>query len=200
MADYSIISDISNYIVKMFRDKMCPEPIPSPGNIQVSSPMSQDVDYLVGIYLYDIKENTDVNRPDYIRNGRVQLVKPPRPYTLEYMVFINGSTQMGLKDPDIQKIVGRVAQIVNDNDTVLPKQLQPWLESNEPPIAFTHSKITLEEKVRVWSAISKPYQVSLFYRVAPVFLSSEIMIKTPVVTDATFNLQTSQEWRGSDGK
>lgn len=195
MADYSIIADISNYMCKMFREKMCPEPIPSAGNIQVSSPASQDVDYLLGVYLYDIKENMDVNRPDYVRAGRVQLAKPPKPYTLEYMVFCNGATQMGLEAPDIQKIVGRVAQIVNDNASVLPSTLQPWLDSPEPPIVFSQSKITLEEKVRVWSAINKPYQVSLFYKVAPVFLSSEVMIETPVVTDATFNLQTTMERR-----
>ncbi len=195
MADYSIIADISNYMCKMFREKMCPEPIPSAGNIQVSSPSSQDVDYLLGVYLYDIKEITEVSRPEMVRTGRVQLARPPRPYTLEYMVFVNGATQMGLEAPDIQKIVGRVAQIVNDNERVLPSDLQPWLTSPEPPILLTQSKITLEEKVRVWQAINKPYQVSLFYKVAPVFLSSEVVIETPVVTDATFNLETAQERR-----
>ncbi|MCR4721227.1 MAG: DUF4255 domain-containing protein [Lachnospiraceae bacterium] len=195
MADYSIIADVSNYLCKIFREKMCPEPIPSAGNIQVSSPSSQDVDYLLGVYLYDIKDCADVTRPDRVRRGRYQLVKPPKPYTLEYMVFVNGATQMGLEAPDIQKIVGRVAQIVNDNASVLPTELQPWLDTPEPPIVFSQSKISLEEKVRVWSAINKPYQVSLFYKVAPVFLSSEILINTPVVADATFNLQTQQERR-----
>lgn len=195
MADYSIIADVSNHIVKMLREKMCPEPIPSAGNIQVSSPTSQDVDYLLGVYLYDIKENTDVARPDFMKQGRVQLTKPPRPYTLEYMVFVNGGTQMGLEAPDIQKILGKVAQIVSDNSQVPPSQLQPWLEMPEPPIVFSQSKITLEEKVRVWSALQKPYQVSLFYKVAPVFVSSEILVDVPVVTDATFTLETTMERR-----
>jgi hypothetical protein len=56
MADYPIIADVSQFIVKTLRDKMCPEPIPSPNNIEISSPTSQDVDYLVGVYLYDIRE------------------------------------------------------------------------------------------------------------------------------------------------
>ena len=33
MADYTIIADVSSYIVKTLREKMCPEPIPSPNNI-----------------------------------------------------------------------------------------------------------------------------------------------------------------------
>ncbi len=193
MADYPIISDVSSYIVKTLRSKMCPEPIPSPNNIEISSPASQDVDYIVGVYLYDIREESNTAQPPMIQKGRVQLQQPPRPYGLYYMVFINGSGQMGLKDPDIQKIIGRVAQIVNDNNQVLPNQLQTWLDTQEPPIVLSQAKISLEEKVRVWQAINKPYQISLFYKAAPVYLSSEVVINTPRVVDAEFGLQIAGE-------
>lgn len=188
MADYPIIADVSNYIVRTLRQKMCPEPIPSPNNIEVSSPADQDVDYILGLYLYDIKEEGEIAFPTYMPSGRVRLEKTPRPYSLYYMVFINGSSQMGLKAPDIQKILGRVAQIVNDNNSVRPSELQTWLDTQEPPITLSQAKISLEEKVRVWQAINKPYQVSLFYKAAPVFLSSEVVIDTPRVVDATFGI------------
>lgn len=193
MADYPIISDVSNFIVRTLREKMCPEPIPSPNNIEVSSPADQDVDYIVGLYLYDIREETDIARPQYIPSGRVKLREPPRPYGLYYMLFINGSGQMGLKAPDIQKIIGKAAQIINDNASVYPNQLQTWLDTQEPPIVLSQARISLEEKVRVWQAINKPYQLSLFYRAAPVFLSSEIVVDTPRVVDATFGLSITGE-------
>ena len=198
MADYPIIADVSAYIVKTLREKMCPEPIPSPNNIESSSPADQDVDYIVGLYLYDIREEGNVTQPNFMQKGRVQLQKPPRPYGLYYMVFINGSSQMGLKAPDIQKIMGRVAQIVNDNSSVLPNQLQTWLDTQEPPIVLSQAKISLEEKVRVWQAINKPYQISLFYKAAPVFLSSEIIVDTPRVSEATFGLHITGEERGRE--
>ena len=194
MADYPIIADVSNYIVRTLRGKMCPEPIPSANNIQVSSPADQDVDYILGLYLYDIRETAGMASPPFMPAGQVRLQKAPKPYDLYYMVFINGSSQMGLKALDIQKILGRVAQIVNDNNSVLPNQLQSWLESNEPPIVLSQAKITLEEKVRVWQAINKPYQVSLFYKAGPVFLSSEVVVDTPRVVDATFGIHI----QGSD--
>ncbi len=197
MADYPIISDVSSFIVKTLREKMCPEPIPSPNNIEVSSPADQDVDYIVGLYLYDIREENDITRPNTMPRGRYQLQKPPRPYSLYYMLFINGSGQMGLKAPDIQKIIGRAAQIINDNASVYPNQLQTWLDTQEPPIVISQAKITLEEKVRVWQAINKPYQISLFYRAAPVFLSSEIVIDTPRVASAEFGLHITGEEGGS---
>ncbi len=193
MADYPIISDVSAYIVRVLREKMCPEPIPSPNNIEISSPLSQDVDYIVGLYLYDIVEDIQVTTPKLIERGRAELLKPPRPYALYYMVFINGSSQMGLKAPDIQKIIGRVAQIINDNNAVSPKSLQSWLTAEEPPITLSQAKISLEEKVRVWQAINKPYQISLFYRAAPVYLSSGDIIETPRVVEASFGLHVTGE-------
>jgi hypothetical protein len=196
MADYTIISDVSAYIVRTLREKMCPEPVPSPNNIEISSPASQDVDYIVGLYLYDIKEDTQIARPNRIERGKVQLIQPPTPYSLFYMVFINGSSQMGLKAPDIQKIIGRVAQIVNDNSSVRPNELQPWLDDNEPPIVLSQAKMELDEKVRVWQAINKPYEISLFYKAAPVFLSSEVVVEPPRVNDATFTIDSMVRGRG----
>ncbi len=195
MADYPIISDVSQFIIKTLREKMCPEPIPSANNIEISSPLSQDVDYIVGLYLYDIREDVEVTGPRYVQTGRMQISKPPRPYALYYMVFINGSGQMGLKDPDIQKIIGKIAQIVNDNSSVRPNELQSWLDADEPPIVLSQAKISLEEKVRVWQAINKPYQISLFYKAAPVYMSSGETIDTPLVTDASFGLDIKGEER-----
>lgn len=120
MADYPIISDVSAYIVKLLREKMCPEPIPSPNNIEVSSPAEQDVDYILGLYLYDIREEGEVSVPPMVAAGKTRLRRPPRPYSLSYMIFLNGSSQMGLKAHDIQKIIGRAAQVVNDGNIIRP--------------------------------------------------------------------------------
>ena len=195
MADYPIISDVSSYIVRKLREKMCPEPIPSPNNIEVSSPASQDVDYLVGVYLYNIEEDLQVTTPRMIERGRAELTRPPRPFALYYMVFINAGGQAGLKADDMQKIIGKIAQIVNDNNSVRPDELQSWLTTQEPPIVLSQTKISLEEKVRVWSAINKPYQISLFYKAAPVYLSSAEVIETPRVVDASFGLHVTGEDR-----
>ena len=97
MADYPIIADVSNYIVRMLREKMCPEPIPSPNNIEVSTPAESDVDYILGLYLYDVREEGEVAVPAFVSSGRTRLRRPSRPYSLYYMLFLNGSSQMGLK-------------------------------------------------------------------------------------------------------
>ena len=87
-----------------------------------------------------------------------------------------------------------VLEKINQINDIKTNQLQKWLDTVEPPITITQAKITLEEKVRVWQAINKPYQVSLFYKAGPVFLSSEVVVDTPRVTDATFGIHI----QGSD--
>ena len=195
MADYPIISDVSSYIVKLLRKKMCPEPIPSPNNIEVSSPADQDVDYILGLYLYDIRAEGEISVPPLVNTGRTRLVPPPKPYSLYYMLFINGSSQMGLKAHDIQKIIGRAAQVISDESVVYPNELQTWLETREAPTHTPPPPPSLEDKVRVWSAINKPYQVSLFYKVAPVLLSSEVVVDAPRVTQAEISLHLRGENR-----
>ena len=133
-----------------------------------------------------------------VDRGKIQLLQPARPYSLYYMVFINGSSQMGLKAPDIQKIIGRVAQIVNDNSSVRPQELQPWLDAVEPPIVLSQAKMALDEKVRVWQAINKPYQISLFYKAAPVFLSSEMVVEPPRVGEASIGINLMAQEGRSD--
>lgn len=199
MADYTIIADVSSFICNMLREKMCPEPVPSPNNIEISSPASQDVDYIIGLYLYDVKEETIVARQPRVLAGGSGFTRPPVPYSLSYMVFINGSSQMGLKAPDIQKIIGRVAQIVSDNSAVYPQKLQPWLDTEEPPVVLSQAKMALDEKVRVWQAINKPYQISLFYKAAPVYVSSEIRTNPPCVSEALFGLDMLGEKGGDPG-
>lgn len=197
MADYTIISDISSYIVRMLRKKMCPEPIPSPNNIEISSPADQEVDYILGLYLYDICEEAQASVGTM--HGMVRWQNTPTPYALYYMLFINGSSQMGLKAMDIQKILGKTAQVLNDGKAIFANQLQTWLEHTEPPILLSPAKLQLENKVRIWQAINKPYQVALFYKVAPVFLSSEIMLEPPRVINASFELHLTGEERGEEG-
>ena len=88
MADYPIIADVSNYIVRTLREKMCPEPIPSPNNIEVSTPAESDVDYILGLYLYDVREEGEVAVPAMVSSGRTRLRRPSRPYSLYYMLFL----------------------------------------------------------------------------------------------------------------
>lgn len=199
MADYTIIADVSGYICNMLREHLCPEPVSSPKHIGIFSPASGNADDGIGVYLYDVKEDSIVTQTPCIATGDTAFTRAPVPYSLSYMVFINDSFRKGMQETQQQKIIGRVAQIIGDNDTVYPHELQPRLDNAEPQIVLSQAKLTFDEKVRVWQAVHKPYRISLFYKAAPVFLSSEIVVNPPRVREALFHMEM-EEGKGGDAK
>ena len=53
MADFSIISDVSNEVLKLLRENICPELIQSPESIALAAPTDKNADFQLGLYLYD---------------------------------------------------------------------------------------------------------------------------------------------------
>lgn len=197
MAEYSIIADISKYLIGLLREKMCPELISLPAQIEIADPGDKDQDYILGLFLYHIEEEKNVALPRYQPAGQDALQQSPKPYRLHYMFFINNASRAGLKAEDAQKIIGRAAQVLGDRTEVWPDMLQPWLEVTEPPVILSQDKISLEEKFHIWQAVNQPYQVCLFYQAAPVLISSENYRKISRVTEASFAVGHAKEGRRS---
>ena len=126
MADYSIMSDVTSHIVKILREGMCPDPISSPNLVTAVSPSEQDADYILGVYLYDITEDGEISGPSMVKYGRSQIRRPPRPYSLYYMLYVNGSSQLGIKSPDTHKILGRGKTKVKIKKCDKKEGVIPW--------------------------------------------------------------------------
>lgn len=193
MADYSIIADISTVILQYLREKLCPLLITSPNQIDAAVPAEQDQDYILGLYLYDLQEEGMLGVPAMRRYGQGKLKKIPKSYALYYTIFVNASSQTSVKALDGQKIIGKCAQIMGDLAVLKASDLQPWLEEKEPPIAVVSPKMELEDKVRVWQAVDKPYRNCLFYKVSPVLLSSEVVLDITRVREARFSLEEQEK-------
>ncbi len=189
MADYSIIADVSKYLVELLREKLCPELISLPTQIEAGFPGEKDRDYILGLFLYNIEEEKNVVLPRFQQAGRMALQQSPKPYRLSYMLFMNSASQTSFKSVNAQKIIGRAAQILGDKTEVRTDVLQPWLETPEPPVILSQDKISLEAKFQVWQAVNQPYQLSLFYQAAPVLISSENIVDIVRVSEASFSLQ-----------
>lgn len=183
MADYTIISNISNYVICKLRETMCPEPVLFPAQIETVTLSDQTSDYMLGLYLYDMREEQEIQP---LVQDRDRLWNNTRPYSLYYMVFVNENS--GIKAADSQKIIGKAAQVIADIQVISPNDLQPWLKREEPFMAWSQIRIGLEEKTRIWQSANKPYQLSLFYKVAPVFIFSNQAVEVQRVKEAEISL------------
>ena len=82
MAKYSIIADISRYLVDLLREKMCPELISLPAQIEIADPGDKDQDYILGLYLYHIEEEKNVALPRYQPAGQKTLQQSPKKFRI----------------------------------------------------------------------------------------------------------------------
>ena len=182
MGDFHVISDVSNCILKTLRDNLCPELISSPESVMLTIPTDKNADFQLGLYLYDMQEMREYRQTEYVRLNASKRKLPPKPLNLYYAVYINSKSQMALDAENEQRILGRVLQILMDN----PVLAESVAEEDEMEATITIQTMSFEEKTKLWSVLDIPYQLAIYFSVAPVLLSSRKVSSFTRVVDAAF--------------
>ncbi len=167
MADFSILSEISNEVLKLLREQICPELIPSPESIALAAPTDKNADFQLGLYLYDLQEVREYQQVDMIRlsGGREQY--PPKLLSIYYILYLNSRSQMISTPENEQRILGRAMQVLMDYAV-----LKGAAADGETAPSVAVQTLSFEEKTRIWSVLNVPYQLGIYFQVAPVILSS----------------------------
>lgn len=193
MANFSIVSDISAMLIRTLREALCPEPVQSPESIRLTSPADKNADFQVGLFLYDLRELNEYrsSAPQYGTNNRKTI--PPKPLTLCYMLFLNSKAQIAAGAEAEQRILGRALQALTDQPTINIATAHPFGEKSDDDASITFLNLSFEDKSKIWSTLSIPYQVGIFFSVSPVLLDS--MRNEPIVrvTDAEFTFKQQKE-------
>jgi len=182
MADFSIISDVSNEVLKVLRENICPELIQSPESIALASPTDKNADFQLGLYLYDIQELREYQQMDMIRMRGNQAQYPPKPLNLFFALYVNSKSQLSSNAENEQRILGRAIQVLMDNAILFQAE-----DEEESRGSITLLPLSFEEKSKVWSVLSQPYQLAVYFSVAPVLLSSRRVRTYKRVVSAEFD-------------
>lgn len=187
MGDYSVFAETGAQLMALLSEKISPEMV-ADADIRLAAPGEQQA-CRIGIYLYDIKEDKEIACPEYGQNGHHQLEKTgkvpltcirrkvPKIYSLFYLIYVNPNED---KDAlDMQELLGRITQILND--------------SSIPGVHMAQQEVNPEERALIWQAVNKPYQIGLFYKLSPIVLSSEIVLDVPLVQEAYFQVEEKEE-------
>lgn len=183
MSDFSVISDVSNEILKLLRENICPELIPSPESVKLVSPTDKNADFQLGLYLYDIQELREYKQLNLIRTGGNRATFPPKPLNLFFALYINTKSQMMSDAENEQRILGRVMQVLMDN-AILYDSGESGEETNA---SITFLTMSFEDKTKLWSVLSMPYQLAVYFSVSPILLSSRRVHTYTRVLETEFN-------------
>lgn len=192
MSGYGIVSDISEAIIRILKDGMVPDIIPNSEGIGMCHP-SDKGDISLGIYLYDIKRNTDIVPTNKIPVGNSKLRNPPFYVDLYYMITAYSMSDIKFRSLEEAKILGRTMQLLQSR-SVLKSDVMGKAGAEmtmAPRIEFLD--LETEEKNRIWSIPDVPYKLSLFYKVYPVEIESVTVTEITRVTQADFTLEEKFE-------
>lgn len=193
MANYSIFSDVSAFLVNALRQKLCPELTLDPMSIDCVDPADSSADYILGVCLYDIRESGDFQSHEMVFVDEKHQKYPPKAYSLSYMVYVNADSRSGLKPLDAQKILGRAAQVIADLNGIGPDLIHEGDTSGDELINLMMERLDLEQKQRIWSGLNRPYTAALYYTVYPVSIYSERIVTTTRVKSTHFRYRAPQE-------
>lgn len=185
MGKYTIIADTGNCIVERLKSVLVPDLIQNAGEIGLRSPEDRG-DTSLGLFLYDIRPSEEVyqKRPIVTKD---KITKPPLLLSLSYMItaYSQGDIQYRLSQEE--KILGRVIQYFYDNPVIPLDEVDPQMTSGTE-LHVTMLKLEVDEKARIWSFPNVGNRLSLFYKVSPVAIDSEVRKNITRVTDLDINI------------
>lgn len=171
MGRYTVISEITESLINVLREDLVPEPVRKKDLIAACSP-GDKADIKIGLHLYDVQENGEFVNRDRIQRSSNKLQYPPMSLTLYYMLTAYSNADPRDRGIDAQRALGRCIQSLYDKAILPPDKLVGSLSDYNESIEISRHNMSFEEKQRIWHFPNVPYQLSVFYKVAPVFVES----------------------------
>ncbi|HVZ40982.1 MAG TPA: DUF4255 domain-containing protein [Candidatus Kapabacteria bacterium] len=121
----------------------------------------------LSMFLYRIVEDADEKNRRPYPAGPTTYQYPPLPLHLFYLV-----TPITNSADNNHKLMGKVLEIMFDHAVLRGSDLQGDLKGSQEELRLILNPISLEDITKLWSAIMRPYQLSVSYEVKVVRIDS----------------------------
>lgn len=189
------LADTSETLRKLLEDELAADVGPNGiasffagANTEVSIATPQEMTRAkkqgLSVWLYRVvRDETRLNDPPVVRplgGGGVELVPPPLPLRLHYLV-----TPLATKAPDTeQKILGRVLRTFHAQPILAGALLRGDLTGSDAEIHVRLEPMSLDEVTRVWEALEGSYQLSVSYEVTLTLIASNALPMRPSLVES----------------
>ncbi len=203
MGRYTVIADTSEKLIEMLQKELVPDIIQNENEIGLRSP-EDHADVSLGLYLYDITESEEIKARSTAVIKHDKISKPPIYLNLYYMLTAYARGDNRYKLPQEEKILGRVIQTFLDHPLILygsegltqekdsGKINSETKRAQETPAISPRiimQRLDADERSKIWSFPNTSYRLSLFYKVSPVAIDSNIMDEVVRVRKADFHVK-----------
>ncbi len=171
MADYTIISDAGSALIRLLREGMVPDVIPNADAIGLCSP-SDKGDFVLGLYLYDIRESEEVFESSMRMSGQNEMRYPSKYLNLFYMLTAYSMSDIKFRSAEEHRILGRAIQVLQDHPVLDDMLYENSAGADRYPVRVEQQRLDNDEKMKLWNMPNVPYKLSMYYKVSPIELSS----------------------------
>lgn len=168
MGSYSVIAEVGTQLVNCLVRGLVPELVQDPNGIGLRHPADKG-DVSLGLFLYDIRESSEIRESGMINAGLDTRRFPPVYLSLYYMITAYSGSDVKFRSLQEQRMLGRTMQVFHDD----PLLSADYGGTAQPQLHVQLLDLSIEEKLQIWGNNNgTPYRTSLFYRVSPVALES----------------------------
>ena len=195
MADYTVISSVSRSLLSLLESRMVPDVLQSAESIALGSPDAKGSMQLY-VCLYHIAECREMTRDyqSYQLGPDLEMQDSSFLY-LYYLFAAVSASEIRFKALEEQNILGKVIQVLGTNHTL---SVQDYSGKDLPPehgVQVTMMNLSQEEISKIWSALGQKQCLSVYYRVGPVEMESEVIREIPRVTNVSVQIGGKEDVR-----
>lgn len=145
------------------------------GDVYLSTPQELTGKSGLSLWLYRVsRDDTRLNDPPRLRplpSGQVELVPPPLPLRLHYLM-----TPLAKDQPEFeQRILGAVLQAFYSTPILSGSDLAGDFGGTRAQIYVRLEALSLDETARVWEALSSSFQLCVSYEVTLANIDSAVL-------------------------
>jgi hypothetical protein len=182
VANSDVLASVSATLVARLTDGFSDLGPPAPvANLDDLRRTPADDPPQVTLFLYDIVEEATLrNRAKTVeeQGGRLRERKQPLALCLHYMMTAWAGDRL-----TEQRLLGRVLRVLYDDAVLDGPELVGVLAGSDAQIRVSLSTMQLDDRSRIWWAISQPYRLSVNYEVRVVDIDATVeMGSAPVQT------------------
>jgi hypothetical protein len=145
------------------------------GDVYLSTPQELTGKSGLSLWLYRVsRDETRLNDPPRLRplpSGQIELVPPPLPLRLHYLM-----TPLAKDQPELeQRILGAVLQAFYSTPILSGSDLAGDFGGTRAQVFVRLEALSLDETARVWEALSSSFQLCVSYEVTIANIDSAVL-------------------------
>lgn len=188
ISNYTLISDVGETIIELLRRELIPEPVSDKNKIMVCSPAKKG-DVQLSLYLYNIELAGEHKRTQMVKMSNGKTAYPPMALNLYYLLTAYSGSEEFNKSSDEHKILGSAIRVLYDNQIISGSVLKGHLSGSNQKIHMEFKNLSYDEMMRIWNFNDVPYNLSVAYKVGPIFIESQRTKESKPVVQAEFTVE-----------